>query len=236
MALIVEDGTGLSTAEAYVSVVDARAAAVKLGLGYLNAADPTGAWIAAASDADLEASIRRATYYLEGKYFDKWAGISTTSVQALAFPRRGIIKRRVFSAYADGAAYSLGPRTSYLGLPGGLAFGYGGYGYGGYPSALGGPYGYGGSPGATYLPQNVVPSQVVLASVEVALRELAAPGSLLPDYLLSGAISSEGVGPVHTSYFDRGPVSNSPKLPMVDQLLLPLLSSNGTATRGLFRS
>lgn len=57
MALIVEDGTGLATAESYVSVADADAYHTKMGA--------TG-WTG--SDAVKEAALRKATQYIDTEY------------------------------------------------------------------------------------------------------------------------------------------------------------------------
>lgn len=77
MALVIENGTGLTNAEAYSSVADCSAWAVKYYGHSL-----TG------SDADKEAAIRRAVAYMDGL---KWKGTRTTGrVQALAWPRSGV--------------------------------------------------------------------------------------------------------------------------------------------------
>lgn len=227
----------MTTAEAYVSAADARALANKMGLGYLNPDDPTGAWITSASDADLEAALRRGTSYVDGSYADRWQGSVAGQDQALAWPRVGVLKAYVPPVVPGaGAAYSLGPRGSW-GLPG-MGYGtsqlgaLGGVLYGGY----GGAYGGLGLPGATYLPSDAVPVQVVLACVHASLRELVAPGSLLPDYVRTQAVQTESVGPVSTTYFDRGPLSNSPVVPAVDVILRPLLTLVGGSSRTLYRS
>lgn len=76
MALIIEDGTNVAGAEAYSSVTDCSAWAVKY---YGHAL--TG------SNDDKEAAIRRAVAYLDGL---KWKGIRTHGRgQALAWPRAG---------------------------------------------------------------------------------------------------------------------------------------------------
>lgn len=73
--LIVEDGTGLPGAEAYVSVAVADA---------YHAAFGNGAW-AAATDPAKESAIRRATQYIDSHY--TFAGEPLTTTQALSWPR-----------------------------------------------------------------------------------------------------------------------------------------------------
>lgn len=75
--LIVEDGTGLSNANAYVSVEFADE--------YFSARG-NQTW-ARLGSADKEAVIIKATDYLEAVYFDKWQGERLKSGQALSFPR-----------------------------------------------------------------------------------------------------------------------------------------------------
>lgn len=82
MALTVEDGTGLESAESYASVVDADS--------YHSRRNNTE-W-AAASTAEKEAALRLATAYIDGKYRHKWAGARVKPVlQALEWPRTGVI-------------------------------------------------------------------------------------------------------------------------------------------------
>lgn len=84
MALIVEDGTGLSTAESYLSVSDADA--------YHDAHSAPAAWTSA-SDSEKEAALRRATEYLDQKYHFRWLGIRKVEEQALDWPRTSVLDR-----------------------------------------------------------------------------------------------------------------------------------------------
>jgi len=77
MALITEDGTGLSTAESYLSVADADTY-------WSNRGNAT--W-AAATDANKEEALRRSTQYLDGTF--RWIGSILTLTQALGWPRAG---------------------------------------------------------------------------------------------------------------------------------------------------
>jgi hypothetical protein len=78
MALIVEDGTGLSTAESYISVADAST--------YFTARAVT-AWAALDTDALREAALRKATEYMIATYRSRWQGTRKTEDQALCWPR-----------------------------------------------------------------------------------------------------------------------------------------------------
>jgi len=76
------------------------------------------------------------------------------------------------------------------------------------------------------IPADEVPVEVVQASYEAALRELANPGSLSPDYVASEAVSKEKVGPIEVTYLeasagDQPP--NRPAIPVIDGILGPLL-------------
>ena len=78
MALTVEDGTGLSASDAYISLADAE----DYYLEYEGVA-----WDATASDTLKEASIRRAARYLDGM---RWKGERTAKrSQAMDWPRYG---------------------------------------------------------------------------------------------------------------------------------------------------
>jgi len=74
MALIVEDGTGLETAESYVSVVDC---------GTYCTAHAIAAWTG--TDAAKESALRNATQYIDTNYQFKHE--KTYVDQALEFPR-----------------------------------------------------------------------------------------------------------------------------------------------------
>ncbi|MCK5605392.1 hypothetical protein KAR91_26105 [Candidatus Pacearchaeota archaeon] len=82
MSLIVEDGTGLSTAESYISVADAST--------YFTARGVT-TWDSIASDALREAALRNATEYMVNEYRKRWQGVRVFQVQALDWPRQGVV-------------------------------------------------------------------------------------------------------------------------------------------------
>ena len=78
MALIVEDGTGLATAESYISVADAST---------YHTARGNAAWAALASDTVREQCLRRATGYMVQAFRFRWDGSRRVSTQALDWPR-----------------------------------------------------------------------------------------------------------------------------------------------------
>ena len=101
MALIVEDGTGLSTAEAYVSVVDADAYFAKFG----GASDT---WVAL-SESGKEVHLRKATRFVDAEFGSaslgkSWRGCRGTAAQALDFPRAGLVDDDGFALDSSGAA------------------------------------------------------------------------------------------------------------------------------------
>ncbi len=78
MALVVEDGTGKTDADSYLSVADADT--------YHAAHSGSTDW-SGASEADKEKGLRLATQYLDAKYNGRWRGYKNDSTQALAWPR-----------------------------------------------------------------------------------------------------------------------------------------------------
>jgi hypothetical protein len=75
--LVVEDGTGLSTANCVYSYADATAYHLARG---------NAAW-AAATQTDCEEAIIAGWQYIENKYRTRWKGSRTNREQALAWPR-----------------------------------------------------------------------------------------------------------------------------------------------------
>lgn len=78
MALIVESGTGLASAESYCSVAFATQYHADRG---------NAAWAALASDTLREQYLRRATEYMVAVYRQLWKGYRAYQVQALDWPR-----------------------------------------------------------------------------------------------------------------------------------------------------
>lgn len=80
MALIVENGTGMATAESYISVDDASTRLAALGLTN---------W-ATLSTTEMEQALRRATVFMEQRYRTRWKGTRLLRAQALSWPRYGV--------------------------------------------------------------------------------------------------------------------------------------------------
>jgi len=78
--LIVEDGTGLSNADAYIDIDYANTYHENLG---------NNDWLGLDDDTK-KIYIRRATDYLEQVYRSSWKGSRTTAVQSLSWPRIGV--------------------------------------------------------------------------------------------------------------------------------------------------
>jgi hypothetical protein len=82
ITLVVEAGTGLSTANAYVS--DAVCAAYHVEMG-------NAAWAAAVVADARAAAIIQATRYLDRHYLKRWRGSRKSSAQALEWPRYDVV-------------------------------------------------------------------------------------------------------------------------------------------------
>lgn len=78
MALVIEDGSGKSNAQSYVSVADVEAYGVIYGLSTTGLTEPM---------------IMRAMRYLEGNYYERWIGLKRTEEQALSWPRAWATRR-----------------------------------------------------------------------------------------------------------------------------------------------
>jgi hypothetical protein len=81
MAFTVEDGSGVTGANSYVTV--AEAATYHLDRG-------NAAWAGAASDTVRQGALVRATDYIEQTYGDDWKGEPVATDQALSWPRCGL--------------------------------------------------------------------------------------------------------------------------------------------------
>ena len=79
MALVVEDGTGIATAESYATVAAADARHAALG---------NTAWTG--GDAIKEQALRRATQHMVQAYRTRWRGTRLLRAQALDWPRYGV--------------------------------------------------------------------------------------------------------------------------------------------------
>ena len=75
MALIVEDGTGIATANSYIDVA------------YFDAYFTDRGNADAIAIVDKDSLLIKATDYIETVYYGKWSGERLTTTQALEFPR-----------------------------------------------------------------------------------------------------------------------------------------------------
>ena len=80
MALEIEDGSGKSNAQCYISASDCGTYLTSMG----------HADFAAASTTVQEAALLRAMRYLEGNYRLRWCGQKASSDQRLSWPRSGV--------------------------------------------------------------------------------------------------------------------------------------------------
>lgn len=81
MALTVETGVGLSTADSYISVADADTYHSSRG---------NVAWDDLDATDDKEPALRRATDYMVQVYRTRWKGVRMQADQALDWPRSGV--------------------------------------------------------------------------------------------------------------------------------------------------
>ena len=80
MPLIPEDGSGLTTANTFVTLVEFKAAAALRG------------WTVPA-DAEIEKRAVLAADYLDNEQRFKYRGLRLTATQRLAYPRTGVVER-----------------------------------------------------------------------------------------------------------------------------------------------
>jgi len=107
MALIVEDGTGKSNAETYISVADADTYHTAYG-------NPT-AWSAATTGAK-ETALREAARYLDAKYRLSWKGTRSVQSQALAWPRLDVTDFDGYDLAGNSLPQKLKDATSVMAL------------------------------------------------------------------------------------------------------------------------
>lgn len=82
MSLVVEDGSGLATAESYISVADADTRHSNLG---------NTAWTdVSVTTQAKEAALRKATNYMVQAYRERWQGLRLGPVQSLDWPRMDV--------------------------------------------------------------------------------------------------------------------------------------------------
>lgn len=161
MAFVVEDGTGLSTATSLVDVTPADT--------FWSDRGGNSVWTAA-STAQKQAALVKASDYLRNQSRYTWSGTKLTYAQTMPWPRSG--------------ATELGGQV---------------------------------------IPANVVPWQVAQAVCWLALLTLNGT-DVQPALAHGGAIKSETVGPISTTYADRA--NPETVYPMVDGLVKPLLRAS----------
>ena len=138
MALTVETGTGMATANAYVSVADVVSYAANRGLAFEQAVSLQ------------EAAIIRATAYIDARYGHRFSGSRLKDRdQALRWPRWDALDTEGILIRSD-----------------------------------------------------EVPVEIRHATCEAAIRELATPNSLQPDYERGGQVKSLKAGSVEIVYAD----------------------------------
>ncbi|MAK71780.1 MAG: hypothetical protein CMF19_07020 [Idiomarinaceae bacterium] len=79
---VVEDGTGKSDANSYVSVANADT--------YFDNYGAPATWTGA-STANKEKALRIATAYVSERYGNRWRGVIDSDTQALDWPRSGVV-------------------------------------------------------------------------------------------------------------------------------------------------
>lgn len=100
MPLTVEDGTGLAAADAFVSLADADA---------YHTARGNSTWTG--DDADKEAAIRRASFFLSNSF--RWKGYRLNGrTQALAWPRHDVVDGESWSVSADAVPQEIRDATA----------------------------------------------------------------------------------------------------------------------------
>ena len=82
-----------------------------------------------------------------------------------------------------------------------------------------------------------IPAEIITATCEAALRELAAPGRLSPDYVAAEAVKTASAGPVSVTFKDGGGAGSvMPILTVVDGILSNLIGAGSRNTIGLVRA
>lgn len=79
---------------------------------------------------------------------------------------------------------------------------------------------------------NVVPDEVERATAEIALRELAEPGAMTPDYVPSDRVKSEKIGPLSFEYdLSRTDAESARPILLIVRDLIGGLLVTGTGSR-----
>lgn len=84
--------------------------------------------------------------------------------------------------------------------------------------------------GISVIPSNVVPIEIVQATCEAAIRELATPNSMQPDMDRGGLIRSIKAGSVSIDYADNAPAGSTSQI--IDNILAGILIGENSALFG----
>ncbi|TGU44639.1 hypothetical protein EN788_22245 [Mesorhizobium sp. M2D.F.Ca.ET.145.01.1.1] len=184
MTLVVETGAGLANAESYVSVADCVTYAANRALTFPGTDVPAS-----------EASLRRATAYIDNTYRTRFTGYRThRRAQALEWPRVG--------------AYVYIPNNS---------------------SDMAYSSGY--DPAYDYIQQDQIPIEIINATCEAAIRELASPGTLAPDLDRGNAVKLLKAGSVEIEYGANASATTT--FQQIDLALSGLLRSDAIGIRAV---
>jgi len=93
MSIVVEDGTGLETANSYISLTDANT---------YHSDRANTSW-AAATEAARNAALIKAAQWLDGRYRDRWRGYRKTDDQTLDWPRYNAYDSDGYAVDSDAA-------------------------------------------------------------------------------------------------------------------------------------
>jgi len=107
MTLTVEDGTGKTDADSYISVADADT--------YHTNHSASTDW-SAATEANKEKAIRLATQYVDARYSGLFRGYKNTAAQALAWPRTDAVNNEGYVIDSDVLPQCLPDAVSELAL------------------------------------------------------------------------------------------------------------------------
>ena len=100
MAFTIETGAGVAGANAYATAAQVLAYLTDRGRETENSWSTT-------TPAEQQAAIIKATDYIEKRFFGIWRGDRSGTVQALAWPRTGVVTRDGVEIEADAIPYGL---------------------------------------------------------------------------------------------------------------------------------
>lgn len=86
--------------------------------------------------------------------------------------------------------------------------------------------------GGWLIPADEIPIEVINATIEAAVRELAVPGSMMPDLKRGGAIQSVTAGSVSVTYAANA--SPNTAFNLIDGIISGILSGSGGSGGGMF--